>query len=81
LLEEAVSLLELSDLGFFGEREAVTLALFDLGSLEPPLHARRRYPEVPGDLADRGLSFPGDRDDVAAELLGERFRASISSFL
>ncbi len=40
MLEQAVALLELSDLGFFGERQAVAHAFFDLGSLQPPLDTR-----------------------------------------
>src|SRR5207245_11694194 len=73
LFEQAVALLQVPDLGFFGQGETLTLTVFDLGSLDPAGQARLRDAEVLGDPAHRSLSSTSDRDDVAAELLGERF--------
>ena len=73
LLEQTVALLQLADLGLLGQRQTFTLTVFDLGSLDLASKAGLRDAEVLGDPAHRGFSSPGDCDDVAAELLGERF--------
>lgn len=70
-LEQAVALLQFTDLGLFGQRQTVSNAVFDPCASDPAVQARLRDTEVPGDLGQRGLLAQGHGDKVTAELLRE----------
>ena len=73
-LSKLLLLTQLLQLGRLGLSDTRLAALFDVGQLQPPLQAGRGDTEVLRDLRNRGIALTGDRDHIAAELLGERFR-------
>ncbi len=72
MLEQAVALPQLADLGFFGLGESGSHTIFDLGDLHPAVKARLGDAEVLGDPRHRASPLRATGDGVAAELLGER---------
>src|SRR5438309_547365 len=62
LLQQAVALLQVAELRFFGKRQTVSDPVFDLGTLDPAVQAGLGDTEVLGDLRKRCLPAQGHGD-------------------